>query len=172
MNSTGMVRKIDELGRIVIPKEIRNSLNIKESDSLEILVSGEYITLKKYYKMNNTKDVFKKYIDIVEHLVDSNYLITDKEKVILSSEKYNYLIGTKITNNLYDLIIDRKQKINKNEEELKILENVIIKAAYIITPIIIGSDSIGSVVCFTEGQLKDTDILSTNILSYLIKNQY
>ena len=172
MNSTGMVRKIDELGRIVIPKEIRNSLNIKESDSLEILVSGEYITLKKYYKMNNTKNVFKKYIDILEHLVDSNYLITDKEKVILSSDKYSNLIGTKITNELYNLITDRKQKINKSVENLNILSGVSIEGSYIITPIIVGSDSIGSVICFREDNLKDTDILSTNILSYLIKTEY
>lgn len=48
MKSTGVVRKLDQLGRIVIPKEIRNSYDINEKDPLEIFVDGEHIILKKY----------------------------------------------------------------------------------------------------------------------------
>ena len=48
MKSTGIVRKVDELGRIVIPKELRTTLNIEEKDSLEIYVDGEHIILNKY----------------------------------------------------------------------------------------------------------------------------
>lgn len=48
MKSTGIVRKVDELGRIVIPKELRRTLDIAEKDSLEIYVDGEQIILKKY----------------------------------------------------------------------------------------------------------------------------
>lgn len=48
MKSTGIVRKMDELGRIVIPKEIRKNLNITEGDALEIYVDGDVVLLKKY----------------------------------------------------------------------------------------------------------------------------
>lgn len=48
MKSTGIVRKVDELGRIVIPKELRRTLNIEEGDGLEIYTEGEQIILKKY----------------------------------------------------------------------------------------------------------------------------
>ncbi|KGG80882.1 AbrB/MazE/SpoVT family DNA-binding domain-containing protein [Caloranaerobacter azorensis] len=48
MKSTGIVRKVDELGRIVIPKELRTTFEIGEKDSLEIYVDGEHIILKKY----------------------------------------------------------------------------------------------------------------------------
>ncbi|OOM77031.1 transition state regulatory protein AbrB [Clostridium puniceum] len=48
MKSTGIVRKVDELGRIVIPKELRRSLGIEEKDALEIFVDGEQVILKKY----------------------------------------------------------------------------------------------------------------------------
>jgi transcriptional pleiotropic regulator of transition state genes len=48
MKSTGIVRKVDELGRIVIPKELRRTMNIKEGDPLEIYTEGEQIILKKY----------------------------------------------------------------------------------------------------------------------------
>jgi transcriptional pleiotropic regulator of transition state genes len=48
MKSTGVVRKVDELGRIVIPIELRRTLDIAEKDALEIYVDGEQIILKKY----------------------------------------------------------------------------------------------------------------------------
>lgn len=48
MKSTGVVRKVDDLGRIVIPKELRRTLDIKEKDPLEIYVDGEMIVLRKY----------------------------------------------------------------------------------------------------------------------------
>ncbi len=48
MKSTGIVRRVDELGRVVIPKELRTNLGIAERDALEIYVDGEQIILKKY----------------------------------------------------------------------------------------------------------------------------
>ncbi len=50
MKSTGIVRKVDELGRVVIPIEIRNQFNIEEKDPIEIYVDGSSIILKKYEK--------------------------------------------------------------------------------------------------------------------------
>lgn len=48
MKSTGIVRKVDELGRIVLPIEMRRTLNIAERDALEIFVDGENVILRKY----------------------------------------------------------------------------------------------------------------------------
>jgi transcriptional pleiotropic regulator of transition state genes len=48
MKSTGIVRKLDELGKIVVPIELRRTLNIEEKDALEIYVDGEQVILKKY----------------------------------------------------------------------------------------------------------------------------
>jgi transcriptional pleiotropic regulator of transition state genes len=48
MKSTGIVRKLDELGRIVIPKETRRVLNINEGDALEIFMDGQAVVLRKY----------------------------------------------------------------------------------------------------------------------------
>lgn len=61
MKSTGIVRKVDELGRIVLPIELRRTLNIAEKDSLEIYVDGTSIILKKYQPAcifcNDAKDI-------------------------------------------------------------------------------------------------------------------
>ncbi|RAN72041.1 AbrB/MazE/SpoVT family DNA-binding domain-containing protein [Bacillus sp. SRB_331] len=48
MKSTGMTRKVDGLGRVVIPKELRDTLGIKEQSPLEIFIEGEKIVLQKY----------------------------------------------------------------------------------------------------------------------------
>ena len=48
MKSTGIVRRIDDLGRVVIPKEVRRTMHIKEGDPLELFMDGEYVCFKRY----------------------------------------------------------------------------------------------------------------------------
>lgn len=61
MKSTGIVRKVDELGRIVLPIELRRTLGIEEKDRIEIFVDGESIILRKYQPAcifcDNAKDI-------------------------------------------------------------------------------------------------------------------
>ena len=61
MKSTGIVRKVDELGRIVLPIELRRTMNIEVKDALEIYVDGDQIVLKKYEPScifcGNAKDI-------------------------------------------------------------------------------------------------------------------
>ncbi|MFS0883552.1 AbrB/MazE/SpoVT family DNA-binding domain-containing protein [Metabacillus niabensis] len=83
MKSIGIVRKVDELGRIVIPKEIRRVYEIKESDPLEIFVDGEMIVLKPY-KPN-------KECMITGNVSDDNISIANG-KVVLSKEGAEQLI--------------------------------------------------------------------------------
>lgn len=63
MKSTGIVRKVDELGRIVLPIELRRTLDISEKDTLEIYVEGSAIVLRKYRPScifcDSTRDVFQ-----------------------------------------------------------------------------------------------------------------
>ena len=77
MKSTGVVRRVDELGRIVIPKEIRRTLRIKDGESLEIFVDREMITLRKYSKLNNMEEDARQLADIISRSVDKNVFITD-----------------------------------------------------------------------------------------------
>lgn len=59
MKSTGVVRRVDDLGRIVIPKEIRRTLRIRDGESLEIFVDREMIALKKFSKMTDMDEISK-----------------------------------------------------------------------------------------------------------------
>lgn len=172
MKTSGIVRKIDELGRIVIPKEIRNSLNIKDQESIEIVVENDSVILKKHYKMNRTIDNINKYIKIFEHLSDAEFLVTDREKVIGCSSKINAILNLKVTNELNTLVDSRKQIISKTKEKVSIVEGIIFEKNYILTPIIVNADLLGSVICLKETTLKETDVLSNNIINYLIKEEF
>ncbi|KMK76544.1 AbrB/MazE/SpoVT family DNA-binding domain-containing protein [Alkalihalobacillus pseudalcaliphilus] len=82
MKSTGIVRKVDELGRIVIPMELRRTLNIHEKDPIEIYIDGEKIILKKY-EANMTCDVTGEVSDDNEVFLDGKLILSRKGKEIL-----------------------------------------------------------------------------------------
>ena len=69
MKSTGMIRKIDELGRIVIPKEIRNNLKIKDNEAVEIYVEEDKMILQKYNQMLSYEDKCNKLIFLIKCLI-------------------------------------------------------------------------------------------------------
>jgi transcriptional pleiotropic regulator of transition state genes len=87
MKSTGIVRKVDELGRVVLPIELRRTLEINEKDALEIFVDGERVILKKY----NPSDIFTGSMD---NLIDYKGKIVSKVSIIEMAK----LAGLKIGN--------------------------------------------------------------------------
>lgn len=160
--NTGMVRKIDELGRIVIPKEIRKSLNIRNGEDVQIFIRDEEIVLKKYKKLLSIKDYAKKYIYSFKKLTDSTIFITDKEKIIVSS--VDNLIGDKIDTKVLNLIEERK---SESGYSLKMGNNIINKY-YFALPIIIDADSIGSIIFINDSLINDKDKLLSSVLHILL----
>ena len=72
MKTTGVVRRIDDLGRIVIPKEIRRTLRIHDGESLEIFVDNEIITLKKYSSLNELANVSKILVESINKEINKD----------------------------------------------------------------------------------------------------
>ena len=87
MKSTGITRRIDDLGRIVIPKEIRKNLKIKENEVLEIFINNDEIILKKFSPFNDLEKVLSDYIKVINDMTGNDVIITDRDKVILSSKR-------------------------------------------------------------------------------------
>lgn len=158
MKATGIVRKIDDLGRIVIPKEIRKGLRIRVGDPLEIYVekNGEII-LKKYAPMGELLKISEQYADALFGISGYSVCITDTDSVIAvaGSPKKDYL-DKEISEDILNVLQERNVWITKDDKILKITkgENNPKYTSQIIAPIISDGDTIGSVILFSTNQVK------------------
>ena len=82
MKTTGIIRRIDELGRIVIPKELRKNLRIDNGESLEIFVDEESIILKKYSPIENLNTIAERYVNVFNQVIKHNIIVTDINKIV------------------------------------------------------------------------------------------
>ena len=149
MQKKGISRRIDELGRIVIPKEIRRNLKIRESDELDITIDGENIILNKHEVIENDK-VVDKYIKLLGKYINKNILFTSKDKILSSflTDKENIEI---LDNDITELILNRKKYDNTNSS----ITNL--DKYYIIDPIIINGDLLGSIICYSNSEINDRE---------------
>ncbi len=101
MKATGIVRRIDDLGRIVIPKEIRKTFHIKESDPMEIFINGEgEIILKKYSPMGEMTGFAKQYTESLAQASGHVAIITDRDTVVAVSGGLKGIQGKRISKDL------------------------------------------------------------------------
>ena len=159
---TGVVRKIDELGRIVIPKEIRKNLNIRNGEDVSIFVKDNMIVLKKYERALSIKEISQKYINAFKKINDDVVLISDKNSII-SSSNLEY-IDKKIDTKIFNLINERKSE----EGTVLNLGGEVINSAYIVSPIIVDTDAIGAVISLCKDRLNEKSKIFNNVINILI----
>ncbi len=147
MKQTGVTRKIDELGRIVIPKEIRKNLGIRDGEALEIFTSEDSIILKKYFEVRKYEDLSSKLCELIKNIYNVDLVITDREKVITSSNK-DIVENTKLNTKFLELIDNREMFISK--ELLTINLGIDISGYFTVIPIIASSDSLGLVIIISD----------------------
>jgi AbrB family transcriptional regulator (stage V sporulation protein T) len=108
MKATGIVRRIDDLGRIVIPKEIRKTFHIKESDPMEIFINGEgEIILKKYSPMGEMSSFAKQYTDSLAQASGHVAIITDRDTVVAVSGGMKDCVGKRVSKGLEECMQNR-----------------------------------------------------------------
>lgn len=153
MKATGIVRRIDDLGRVVIPKEIRRTLRIREGDPLEIFVDrdGEVI-LKKYSPIGELSDFAQEYAEALYENIHMTTLITDRDSIIAvaGASKKDYL--EKAISELIETCMEQR----RTHTETNFTSTEIVKGlteeyqSHVIVPIIAGGDPIGSVVLLSK----------------------
>lgn len=167
MKATGIVRKIDNLGRIVIPKEIRNSLQIKNNDSLEILINENQIIFQKHSTLSGIKKIADSTIDAYYNTIKQNIMITDRDKIIATNENIKEKnINQKLTTELQEVIKTNKQIINQKLRITNEEENF-----FCVSPIISRSNTIGLVITFSAEQISEKNIAFTNLIAKFLGNQ-
>ncbi|WP_413376993.1 stage V sporulation protein T [Alkalihalobacillus sp. 1P02AB] len=155
MKATGIVRRIDDLGRVVIPKEIRRTLRIREGDPLEIFVDrdGEVI-LKKYSPISELGDFAKEYAEALYDSLKHNVLIADRDTYIAVAGASKKEYANKSIGEVVEKVLeDRQSKLETNSGEYQLVgENTESLKGYVIAPIIASGDPIGAVVIFSKEQ--------------------
>lgn len=155
MKATGIVRRIDDLGRVVIPKEIRRTLRIREGDPLEIFVDREgEVILKKYSPIGELGDFAKEYADSLHEALGHIACIADRDTIIaVSGAPKKEFLNKPISAAVEKVMEDRKAAIINNPgndphcKECTIVEDGECKySAEVIAPIIAEGDPIGAVI--------------------------
>lgn len=171
MKSTGITRRIDDLGRIVIPKEIRKNLKIKENEVLEIFINNDEIILKKFSPFNDSEKVLSDYIKVINDMTGNDVIITDRDKVILSSKKLEErLINKKLSEYVNDLIENRSIFLSNDMKGIEVIDNEKIKQNYYFIPFIIDSDVVGSIIMFSSKEFDENSKSLLLIASKLLVN--
>lgn len=179
MKATGIVRRIDDLGRIVIPKEIRRTLRIKESDSMEIFTDGNNnVILKKYSPMGEFIDFAKIYAESLMQVLDNIIVcITDKEQIIaVAGGLKKDLLDKEISPDL-EKCINARNKINASEQDKNfiLIANDETKNLYgneLIVPIISDGEVFGSVIFLSyEKNMGDYENKLINMAAFFLGKQ-
>ena len=151
MRATGIVRRVDDLGRIVIPKEIRRTLKIREGDPLEIFTDRDgAVTFKKYSVMGSLEDFDFKLISMMEEIVCGAIIVTNRDEIIGCSPKNKREFSGKILSEPFIKLMREGETYVQNlyplyDFYIPIMNNYK-ESTYIAVPIIVNGSIEGSVV--------------------------
>ena len=148
MVKTGITRRIDELGRLVIPKEIRNNLKIKNNDQVEISVIDNKIVLSKYDILNKDK-IVSILLKCIKKSINKSVLLTTRDIVIdYSLSNKENLNKKELSKDVIELIENRKNIINLVRDNY----------FYNIYPIVINGDLYGSLTIYSDAEVNSKDL--------------
>lgn len=157
MKATGVVRRIDDLGRVVIPKEIRKTLRIKEGDPLEIFTDKEgEVILKKYSPIGELSEFATEYAETLAKTTGHIACITDKDTVIaVSGGSKKEFLEQGISEELEKILEDKEKYTSKenNDIAVPITKNDNKERKFnsqVVYPIISDGDVIGSVILLSK----------------------
>lgn len=160
MITSGITRKIDELGRIVLPKEIRKTLNINTGDDFQIFLEEDKIILQRYQRLKNIEkelikiiNLFKEELEYKIYLVINNHEITTNQNLV---------------KNINDIVIERKIYVQDQINKIQLFENTVDEGRLVILPIIKDSDLLGTIIVISKDKIEEI-IKMSKLINNLIK---
>ena len=156
MKATGIVRRIDDLGRVVIPKEIRRTLHIRESDPLEIYTGHEgEVIFKKYSLLSSLENFSTEFCETLSHNTEFTAAVADRDAIIaVSGSGKRELQGKPITPALLQ-IMEQRNLWRQDGAHLPVFicEGVEAYTAAVVAPILCQGDLLGGVLLLTDHSL-------------------
>ena len=154
MKATGIVRRIDDLGRVVIPKEIRRTLRIREGDPLEIYTDREgEVILKKYSMIGDIGQFAKQYADALAQTTGYLIIVTDRDIIIAASSGVRKdMVGRHISRDLEKAAMERKIILSDNTKPdfCKVTDDMDGDYIEAVAPIICNGDAAGTIVFLSK----------------------
>ena len=178
MKATGIVRRIDDLGRVVIPKEIRRTMRIREGDPLEIFTDREgEVILKKYSPISELSQFAGEYADSANNVLGDMVLVSDTDHIIaVSGGPKKDFIEKRIGKDLEKVIQDKTSKVVLDKGALCSITaddgNQAEFESQILVPIVSQGDAIGSIVILSkDSALGDTELKAAEIGANFLARQ-
>ncbi|MBE6895164.1 MAG: AbrB/MazE/SpoVT family DNA-binding domain-containing protein [Ruminococcaceae bacterium] len=175
MRATGVVRRIDDLGRIVIPKEIRRTMRMREGDPLEIFTgAGGEIVLKKYSIMAELSQFSQNYADSLYRVSGLHCVVFDSDKIIaFTGQGKKDIIGLGASKDVEEMLHQRTSYFRQYASEKAVLPYMHSELKIVgATPVIAAGDGVGVVALVSEGDevLNDTQKKLLVLTSTLLAN--
>jgi len=151
MKDKYLVGKVDGLGRVVIPKEIRNRINISENDYLEFFYNSEYMLIKKYSRLNEISNLLSEITDILSEYSNSEVLIIEKDNIVAYSgiDKDLY-INKKPSKSMIKSISRRESLFEEYVKNLEIIDGKNVNCSYINEAIVFNDEVLGLICLYNK----------------------
>ena len=167
MKATGIVRRIDDLGRVVIPKEIRRTMRIREGDPLEIYTSNDgEVIFKKYSAINEMSQNASHVADIMFKLAGCPVVVFDRDHVVaVAGVPRKEFSERRVSSSLEEILENRKNyfKVKKEDNSVSPVEGID-RPAVACVPIISTGDVTGAVAFLENGTDNTASELQTNLI--------
>ncbi len=173
MKATGIVRRIDELGRVVIPKELRRTMRIKEGEEMEVFVSpDDSLVLKKYSPLKGRGEYCSDFATAVFRVTGHNCLICDKDVIIACAVDKSVYKDRRISKALYGILEERKAVYLAGKKVVSISNEGIEYKDMAITPIIRDGDVVGGIVAVGKGAVGENTLSLLAVGSDFLASQF
>jgi AbrB family transcriptional regulator (stage V sporulation protein T) len=180
MKATGIVRRIDELGRVVIPKEIRSTLRLKSGDPLEIYTDRDELMLKKYSPIASLEKFSEGTAKSLNDLSGYLSVVCDTDAVLYAEGSgKRELLGRQISDNISKILQERKSYIANLSEGGDVVPLTSDSdgkfTAQIVVPIVSGGDCLGAIVLLSSDQgakIEGAAIKLAQLSATILANQF
>ena len=172
MKETGVIRRFDELGRIVIPKEIRKRMKLSSGDMVDIFVENERIILEKYHPLNQNTTPFKALLESISKESNVNFILFDKDKIIYSTLD-EYESGDEVSLIFFNRIHSILGREISSKLKMEIVEGIPIEKEIYIEKIVVDFEDYGYIAIIDDmvfKKHKDIIKLIKNYFEIFLKN--
>ena len=152
MKATGIVRRIDDLGRVVIPKEIRRTMHIREGDPLEIYTDRDGgVIFKKYSQLGDVTEFAVQLCDTLSRVAGTPAAITDRDSCIAAGGVARREVVDRHISPRLEQIMENRQSFRAGGQAVQLCDGSEKYQVLVAVPILSEGDVLGSVVFFSEG---------------------